>query len=69
MTIDMIVSYVMGPRRGTQEASFVPADWQVRVFDPSGLIDRPSDNISMQTILLYGYMDRHSCYIPFSSQA
>ena len=35
-----------------------PADWQVRLFGTSGLIDRSSDHLSVWTIPLYGCMDR-----------
>ena len=35
----------------------------------SDILDRTSDRLSAQTITLYGCMDRHSCYIPFYSQA
>ena len=35
-----------------------PAEWQVRLFGTSGLIDRPSDHLSVRTIPLSGCMDR-----------
>ena len=60
---------VMGPWRGSLGASFVSADWKVRVFWLSGLIDRPSDRMYVLTIPMCGCMYRHSSYIPFSSQA
>ena len=45
------------------------ADWQVRVFWLSGLVDRPSYRLYVSTITLYGCMNRLSRYTPFYSQA
>ena len=41
---------------------FVSADWQVRVFLSSGLVDRPSDHQYIPTIFMSGFMDIRSCY-------
>ena len=59
-----IVRAVSGriPCNGSLGASFVPADWRVRVFESSGLKDRPSDRLSIRTIPLSGCMDRRSRY-------
>ena len=60
---------VMGPWRGSLGASFVLADWRVRVFGPSGIIGRPSDRLYVWTFPLYGWMERISRYIHFYSQS
>ena len=49
-------------------ASFVPADWRVRMFKTSVIVDRPSDRLSIWTIPLHGCMYRCSYYTTFSSQ-
>ena len=48
---------VMGPLRGSLGASFVSADWRVRVLWSSGLVDRPSDLLYVHTITLSRCMD------------
>ena len=45
-----------------------PANWRVRVFLSSGIVDRLSENLSVRTIPLSGWMDRRSRYIPFYYQ-
>ena len=47
-------------------ASLVLADWQVRVFGSSGLIDRTSDHLYVQTINLHGCMYGFYHYKPTS---
>ena len=59
----------MGVRRGYLGVSFVLADWQVRVFWSSGIVDRPSDCLYIRIILISGCTYRLSRYIPFSYQA
>ena len=54
--------HVMGACSGSLGASFVPADWRVGVFELSGLLDIPSDRLSVWTILLYEFMYRRSSY-------
>ena len=49
---------VTGLMRGSLGASFVSADWQVRVFWSSGIIYIPSDRLHIHTITLYGCMER-----------
>ena len=39
------------------------ADWRVRVFRPTGLVDRQSYCLYINTIPLYGFMDICSCYM------
>ena len=34
------------------------AGWQVRVFGPSDLIDRPSECLYIRTVPPYGFIDR-----------
>ena len=48
--------------------SFIPADRQVRVFGPSGIVHIPSDHLSVRTIPLYGCMDRIFRYMSMSDQ-
>ena len=50
-------------------ASLLLADWWVRVFWSSGIIDRQSNRLYVRTINLSGYIYIHSNYIPFYSQA
>ena len=64
-----VLYHVTGTRRGSLGTLFVLADWQVRVFWSSGLVDRPSDLLYIRTIFLSEWMDRISRYIPFYSQA
>ena len=45
-------------------ASSIPADWILRVFELSGIIDRPSDHISVRTIPMSESMDIYSRYNP-----
>ena len=53
----------MGPiRGGSLGASFVSADWRVRVFWSSGLVDRPYDCLYVRTIPLFGCMNISSRY-------
>ena len=54
--------------QGSLMASPVPVDGQVRVFKPSGLIDRPSDCLSVRNIPLSVSMEIRFCYILFSYQ-
>ena len=56
------IFHVTGPWRGSLGATFVPVDWQVRMFGQSGLIYRPSGHIYVRTIPLSGCVDRRSCY-------
>ena len=44
--------------------SMVLVDWQVRVFGPSILVDRPSDHLYVRTITMSGCMGRRSHYKP-----
>ena len=60
---------VTEPWIGSLRASFIAADWQVRVFWSSGLVDRPSGHMYVRTITLSGCMYILSHYILFSSQA
>ena len=55
--------HVMGMWSRSLGASFVPADWQMRVFGPSGIIDRSYDRLYVRTIPLSGCMGRCSHYI------
>ena len=43
-------------------ASFIPADWQVRVSGSSGIVDIPSDRLCVRTIPLPMCMERRSHY-------
>ena len=54
---------VARPRSGSLGALFVPVDFRIRLFASSGLTDRPSEGLSIQTIPLSGYMYRRSRYI------
>ena len=45
MSVKLAVFNVMGPMRGSLGASFVPADWQVKVFWLSGIVDIPYDRL------------------------
>ena len=65
----VICVLVTGPWSGYLGASFVSANWGVRVFWSSGLVDRPSDRIYVRTITLSGCMGRRSRYIPFYYQS
>ena len=56
-------------KRVSLGALFVSADWRVRVFWSSVLVDKPSDSMYVRTIPLSGCIYRRSHYIPFSSQA
>ena len=49
-------------KQGSLGASFVSADWQVRVFWLSGIVDRPSNHLYIRNIPMSGCMDRRSCY-------
>ena len=51
-----------GPRSRSLGASFVLADWQVRVFWLSCLVYRTADHMCVCTIPLYGCMYRRSNY-------
>ena len=42
-------------------ALFLPTGWRLRVFGPSGFVDRPSEHIYVRTIPLSGCMDRCYC--------
>ena len=46
-------------------ALFVAAYSQVRVLGPSGIVDRQSERLYIHTINMSGFMNIHSCYIPF----
>ena len=52
----------MGLRNGSLDESFVTADWIVNVYELFGILDGPSDHLPVQTIPIYGCMDRRSCY-------
>ena len=54
--------HVTGPKKGSRGMLLVLADWQVRVFWSSGIIDTPSDRMYLHNISLYGCIDRHYCY-------
>ena len=45
-----VFGFVTGSYRGSLGELFLAADWQVRVFGLSGLVDRPSDHLPIQTI-------------------
>ena len=60
---------VTGPWSGSLGASFVSADWRVRVFWSSGVVNRPSEHLYVYTIPLYRCIDRSPHYTPFYSQA
>ena len=62
------IQYVMWTNSGSQGASFVPADCQVKVFGSPGFADRSSGCLSVRTIPLYGFIYRLSRYIPFYYQ-
>ena len=49
-------------------ASLVPEYWKVRVSGLSDIVDGPSDHLSIWNITLYGFMERLSHYIPFTSK-
>ena len=51
-----------GREGGSLGASFILADWRVRVFWLSGIIDRPSDRLHVHTIPMSGCMGRRSHY-------
>ena len=44
---------VTGPKIRSRGALLIRADWQVRVFGLSGLVDRLSECMSVRTIPLY----------------
>ena len=46
--------HVTGPRSGSLGALLVPADWQVRLFGVSGIIDIMSNRLYIYTIPIYG---------------
>ena len=52
-----------GGEMGSLSASFVLADWRVRVFRPSVIVDRPSKFMYVNNIPLSGCMDK--CYHNF----
>ena len=56
--------HVTGPWSRYLGASLIPVDWQVGLFGPSGILDRPYECLYICTIPLSGCMDRHSNYIP-----
>ena len=60
---------VTGPSRGSLGASFLLADWQVRVFWPSGFVERPSERLYVRNIPLSGCTDIRPLYTSFYSQA
>ena len=59
----------MGPRRWYLGSSFVLADWQVRAFGTSGILDITSDHMYIRTITMFGCMGRRYRYTPFYYQA
>ena len=54
--------HVMGLWIRSLGASFAPADWQMRVFWLSGIVDIPSDHLYVRTIHMSGCIDRRSRY-------
>ena len=54
----------MDTQSGYLGTLFVLADWQVRVFESSGLVDRLSSCMYVHTIPLSGCTDRCSRYTP-----
>ena len=60
--------FVAGPRRRSLGILLVLADWRMKVFWSSGIVDIPSDRIYIRTIPLPGCMKRCSNYTPFSYQ-
>ena len=63
------VSFNWYKEKGSTRTSFVPADWQVRVFGPSGLIDIPYGCMYVQSIHMSGCLDIRSHYTPSYSQS
>ena len=53
----------MGTSRRSLGALFVSADWRVRVFWSSCLLDILSNRLYVSTITLSGCMDRRSCFM------
>ena len=64
MSVKLAVFHVMGPMRGSLGASFVPADWQVRVVGSSRIVYRLYERLYLQTITMYGCMERSSVTYP-----
>ena len=60
MSVKRAGFHVTGPLNGSLGASFVAADFQVRVLNPFGLVDGPSDCLYVHIIPLTGCMDRRS---------
>ena len=52
------ISFNGAVKRGVLGASFVTADWQVRMFGLSGLVDRPYKRMYVRTIPLFRCMYR-----------
>ena len=46
-----------GSNQWSPRTSFLMVDWQVRVFDSSGILDRPSECVSVKNIPMSGCMD------------
>ena len=61
--------HVTGTWRGSIGELLVTADWQVRVLSSYGIIYIPSDRMYAHAITMSGFMERHSNYILFYSQA
>ena len=60
--------YVTGHEAGGSLGALpVVVDWQARVFGLSIIVDIPCFRLYIHAILLYGCIDRRSCYTPYSS--
>ena len=63
MPVNWAGFHVMRLGSGSMGVLFVVADWRVRVFGSSSLVDIPSDHLYVRSIPLYGCMYRRYYYI------